>query len=42
MTTRELYGLLQQERTNLWMVVLEATIVLLFILDVILLLTGRS
>lgn len=35
-TLADLYGLLQQDRINLWMVVLEATIVLLFILDVLL------
>jgi hypothetical protein len=32
---------LQQDRVNLWMVVLEATIVLLFIIDVVILLAGR-
>jgi hypothetical protein len=37
-TLGELYGLLQQERNNFWMMVLEATIVLLFILDLLLLL----
>lgn len=39
-TLGELYEILQQERTNLWMVVLELTIVLLFIFDVALLLIG--
>jgi hypothetical protein len=37
-TLGELYGLLQQERNNFWMMVLETTIVLLFILDLLLLL----
>jgi hypothetical protein len=37
-TLGELYGLLQQERNNFWMMVLEVTIVLLFILDLLLLL----
>jgi hypothetical protein len=36
----DLYQLLQQDWINFWMVLLEATIVLLFILDVILLLLG--
>jgi hypothetical protein len=36
----DLYQLLQQDWINFWMVLLEATIVLLFILDVILLLVG--
>jgi hypothetical protein len=35
-----LYGLHKQDQTNRWMLILEATIVLLFILDVILLLIG--
>jgi len=39
-TLAELYQLLYQDRINSWMVVLEATIVLLFILDVLLLLVG--
>jgi hypothetical protein len=39
-TLGELYGLLQQERNNFWMMVLEVTIVLLFILDLLLLLRG--
>lgn len=39
-TLAELYQLLHQDWINFWMVVLEATIVLLFILDVILLLVG--
>jgi tRNA isopentenyl-2-thiomethyl-A-37 hydroxylase MiaE len=37
----DFYGLLQQERNNLWMMILEATIVLLFILDLLLLLWGH-
>lgn len=37
----DLYGLLQQERNNFWMMILEATIVLLFILDLLLLLRGQ-
>ncbi len=36
----ELYQLLQQDWVNFWMVLLEATIVLLFIVDVFLLLIG--
>ena len=36
----DLYQLLQQDWINFWMVILEMTIVLLFILDVILLLLG--
>lgn len=39
-TLGDLYQLLREERTNLWMVILELTIVLLFIFDVILLLAG--
>ena len=39
-TLGDLYQLLQQDRVNFWMVLLETTIVLLFILDVILLLVG--
>ena len=39
-TLGDLYQLLQQEWVNFWMVVLETTIVALFILDVILLLVG--
>ena len=39
-TLGDLYQLLQQDWNNFWMVLLEATIVLLFILDVILLLVG--
>lgn len=39
-TLGDLYQLLQQDWVNFWMVVLEATIVLLFIFDVILLLVG--
>jgi len=34
-TLGELYQLLQQDRVNFWMVILETTIVLLFILDLI-------
>jgi len=37
-TVGDLHELLQQDRTNRWMVILETTIVLLFILDVLLLL----
>ncbi|MBN2497049.1 MAG: hypothetical protein JXR96_20825 [Deltaproteobacteria bacterium] len=37
-TLEELYEILERERSNLWMVVLEATIVGLFVLDVVLLL----
>lgn len=39
-TLGDLYQLLQQDWVNFWMVLLETTIVLLFILDVILLLAG--
>jgi len=39
-TLGDLYQLIQQDWVNFWMVLLEATIVLLFILDVILLLVG--
>jgi len=39
-TLADLYELLQHDRVNAWMVVLEATIVLLFILDVVILLLG--
>ena len=39
-TLGDLYDVLQQDRFNFWMVVLEVSIVLLFILDVILLLLG--
>lgn len=37
----DFYGLLQQERNNFWMMILEATIVLLFILDLLLLFWGH-
>jgi hypothetical protein len=40
-TLGDLYQILQQDRNNFWMVVLETTIVLLFILDLILLLMGK-
>jgi len=36
-----LYQMLQQDSVNFWMVVLETTIVLLFIIDLVLLLAGR-
>lgn len=39
-TLGDLYQILQQDRNNFWMVILEATIVLLFILDLILLFVG--
>ena len=39
-TLGDLYQLLQQDWVNFWMVLLEATIVLLFVLDVVLLLVG--
>ncbi len=41
-TLGDLYQLLQHERNNFWMVVLEATIVLLFVLDLLLLFMGKS
>ena len=34
----DLYQILQQDRVNLWMIILEVTIVLLFIIDVVILL----
>jgi len=40
-TLADLYSLLKQDWNNFWMVVLETTIVLLFILDVALLLLSR-
>jgi hypothetical protein len=39
-TLADLYQLLHQDWTNFWMVVLESTIVLLFIIDVVLLVMG--
>jgi hypothetical protein len=39
-TLGELYQLIQQDRVNFWMIVLETTIVLLFIIDLLLLLYG--
>ena len=39
-TLGDLYQLLQQDRMNFWMMVLEVTIVLLFIIDLIILLAG--
>ena len=39
-TLGDLYQLIQQDWVNFWMVLLEATIVLLFVLDVILLIVG--
>jgi hypothetical protein len=39
-TLADLYSLLHQDWINRWMVILEATIVLLFIIDVLLLLAG--
>ncbi|HUT77074.1 MAG TPA: hypothetical protein VM285_05275 [Polyangia bacterium] len=41
-TLAELYDMLQQDRVNFWMVILEITIVLLFIVDVVLLVMGRD
>jgi hypothetical protein len=35
-----LYNMLQQDRTNQWMMILESTIVLLFIIDLIILIIG--
>jgi len=40
-TVDDLYQLLNQDRNNRWMLILEATIVLLFIIDLILLFAGR-
>ena len=39
-TLDDLYQLLNSDRTNRWMLILEATIVLLFVIDVIILLLG--
>jgi hypothetical protein len=39
-TLDELYGLLNQDRMNRWMLVLEVTIVLLFVIDLIILVIG--
>lgn len=39
-TLDDLYQLLNHERTNRWMLILEVTIVLLFVIDVILLILG--
>ena len=39
-TLDNLYQLLNQDRTNRWMLILEATIVLLFIIDVVILVIG--
>ncbi|NLH17308.1 MAG: hypothetical protein GX455_12080 [Phycisphaerae bacterium] len=39
-TLGDLYQILQQDRNNFWMVILETTIVLLFILDLLLLFMG--
>lgn len=39
-TLDELYQLLQHEQTNRWMLILEATIVLLFIIDLVILILG--
>ena len=40
-TLGDLYQILQQDRNNFWMVILETTIVLLFILDLVLLFMGK-
>jgi hypothetical protein len=40
-TLDSLYQILNQDRVNRWMIVLEMTIVLLFIIDVVILLIGR-
>jgi hypothetical protein len=39
-TLDDLYQLLQQDRNNRWMITLEVTVVLLFIIDLVLLMTG--
>jgi hypothetical protein len=39
-TLDDLYQLLNHDRTNRWMLILEATIVLLFVIDVVILLLG--
>lgn len=40
-TLDELYGMLQSDLNNRWMMILELTIVLLFVLDIILLFLGK-
>jgi hypothetical protein len=39
-TLADLYQLLKQDQTNRWMMILEVTIILLFIIDVALLVAG--
>ena len=39
-TLDELYGILKSDQNNRWMLILEATIVLLFIIDLIILFMG--
>ena len=39
-TLDDLYQLLQHDRTNRWMLILEGTIVLLFIIDLVILFIG--
>ena len=41
-TLDDMYQILQQDRNNRWMLVLEFTIVLLFVLDIVLLFFGRK
>jgi uncharacterized Rmd1/YagE family protein len=41
-TLDDLYQLLKHDQTNRWMMILEATIVLLFIIDVVLLVMGMK
>lgn len=41
-TLADLYQLLNQDRTNRWMIILELTIVLLFIIDLVILILGAK
>jgi hypothetical protein len=41
-TLDDVYQILQQDRNNRWMLILEATIVLLFIVDIVFILMGRG
>lgn len=40
-TLDDIYQLLQHDRNNMWMMILEATIVLLFVIDIVFLLVGK-
>jgi len=41
-TLADLYQILNQDRTNRWMLILEVTIVLLFIIDLVVLVLGAK